>query len=231
MDILSIPVYYISFNRSYKIENYYRKVGFKNVNHFNAIDGRKFKPKDLMIKNIITARSFRDLTCGRESHPGLSSLGAVGCTLSHLSLWEKCVNENMPYMIIAEEDNRFYNDTVTDKDLSYIENTISNPNTIFIATKIKKERCETSFVGLHFYVVRNDACKAMIKRALPISVQTDWYLANLVNIGELNVVGKEIAFQYNVKGTMIQDGCIKCYIPGRNSFYRVNNMYNNIYNI
>jgi len=79
--VKSIPVYYIGFTKNTNLENSLNNIGFKNVNYFKAVDGRKFDVGELIENNIITIRSYNDLIFGRHEHSGMSSLGAVGCTL------------------------------------------------------------------------------------------------------------------------------------------------------
>ena len=117
--VKSIPVYYIGFNKNTKLENNLSGIGFKDVNHFKAIDGRKFVVDDLIENNTITIRSYNDLIFGRHEHAGIPSLGAIGCTLSHLSLWKLCVDFNMPYIIICEDDV-FFGTCTLSPDIQYI---------------------------------------------------------------------------------------------------------------
>ena len=77
MNIYDIPLYYISFDKNINLENHFKNNGFANVNHFKAINGKKFKPIDLKNNNIITIRSFNDLVNGREQHSGLSGIGCI----------------------------------------------------------------------------------------------------------------------------------------------------------
>ena len=102
-DIFKIPLYYIGFKQNKSLENELIKRGFSNINHFQAIDGRKFTPKKLLKDNIISTRAYHDLKHGRSDNISISSLGAIGCTLSHRELWKLC-SEELPYIIIAEDD-------------------------------------------------------------------------------------------------------------------------------
>jgi hypothetical protein len=43
IDLYSIPVYYISFGENLKLEKHLTEQGFVNINHFEAIDGKKLK--------------------------------------------------------------------------------------------------------------------------------------------------------------------------------------------
>lgn len=44
------------------------------------------------------------------------SLGTIGCALTHLSLWKLCVDNNYPYIIIADD---IIIKRLNDKDIKY----------------------------------------------------------------------------------------------------------------
>lgn len=210
IDIFRLPLYYISFNRNLDLEIHLAKYGFQNTKHFQAIDGTKLDPNELIKKSIITIRAYNDLLTGREEHSGISSLGAVGCTLSHYALWKKCVDDKLPYIIIAEDDAKF-NRSVSDKDIHKISQILSESNGVYVSTNIVKKNV-TSFWGLQFYILTNGACKELIKYTFPIDVQTDFYVAHLDTLGKINVEGFPLANQrQHISST--QDTCVKCYLP------------------
>ena len=53
----------------------------------------------------------------------------------------------------------------------------------------------THFIGTHFYIVSNSACKELIKNAFPIDVQTDAYIAHMDTINKINIEGFSIGAQ------------------------------------
>lgn len=218
VDIFSIPLFYISFKRKPNIEKHYAKYGFKNVNHFPAVDGRKMDIETLKKNNIISIRSYNDLKSGRREHSGLSSLGAVGCTMSHCALWKMCVDKGWPYIIITEEDNKM-NRQLTKDDIKSIQKILSKPSSIYLSTNITTQNHQIHFLGLHFYIPSFNACKTMEKHCYPIDVQTDWYMAHLATLGKIHTEGFTVASQHNVKGTSIQDGCFVCNLPKNKWFY------------
>jgi GR25 family glycosyltransferase involved in LPS biosynthesis len=219
LDIYNIPLYYISFNKNNELENHLKKRGFINVNFFKAIDGRKFNVEDLKNKDLITIRAYNDLVNGREQNSGLSSLGCIGCSMSHYNLWDKCVKNNYPYIIIAENDvnipQKFTND-----DLNDIRNTISQPDGIFVATKnLKTNKNIISLQGLHFYIISNSACKKLIKEAFPIDVQTDHYISHMADKKDIKLYSKPIATQKFHISDVQSSLCIKCILPDNIYFY------------
>ena len=219
LDIFSIPLYYISFKKNKNVEDHYNYHGFKNVDHFQAIDGRKLDPKELLKNGFITIRSYDDLMSGRTEHCGLPTLGAVGCTLSHYNLWRLCLEKNMPYIIIAEEDNEMYRD-LTKNDIKNIKSTLSKDKPLFISSNIKKIDHRNHFFGTNFYITSIDACEQLVKKCFPMDVQTDWYMSNLSTMGDITLEGYKISDQTTPFGkSSIQTLCVTCILPKGKNFY------------
>ena len=217
IDIFNIPLYYISFKKNSELENNLKNTGFKDINHFEAIDGRKFKVNELLNDNIITIRTYNDIIYGRQQHTGMPTLGGIGCTLSHLSLWEYCVNNNLPYIIITEDDI-ILNKKISSYDIKKISNSLKQKNGGFISSSNFKKNSEY-FFGTHFYIITNGCARELIKYALPIDIQTDAYINNInnrdkINLLSYNLIGQKIDFK-----TSIQDTCFKCFLPKSIWFY------------
>ena len=210
IDIFAIPLYYISFKPKPKLESNLSQKGFKNINFFPAVDGRKFDIGELKELNMISIRAYTDLTIGREEHSGLPSLGSVGCTMSHYKLWKKCVDHKLPYIIIAEDDVNV--NSISEKDLQNIRNIILKKNGVFVSSNISRTP-NTFFFGTHFCIVSLGACKELIEYAFPIDVQTDYYMAHLDTLGKISIEGFKIASQSILQGSSIQNNCIKCILP------------------
>ena len=213
IDIYNIPLYYIGFKKNPKLEEQLEKVGFKNINYFKAIEGRKMNVEKLLKDGIIAERSYNDLMYNREEHIGISSLGTIGCTLSHLELWKLC-SHNFPYIIIAEDDVK--PKEISESDKINIENALKKTNGCFISTSLKKNH--KTLMGLHFYFLSNGAAKGLSKKALPINMQTDSYVGYLNNIGDINADGYKVFSTYR-RITSTGDMCIKCFLPSGGKFY------------
>ena len=215
LNIFSIPVYYISFNYETKLEENLREIGFKKITHFKAIDGRKFTLNSLLEEKIITIRSYNDILTVREQSSGMPSLGAIGCTMSHYELWRLCVEKNLPYIAIAESD--LHLNEIKPKNQDKIKEILERPNSIFISASITRKKI-THFIGTHFYIVSNSACKELIKNAFPIDVQTDAYIAHMDTIKKINIEGFSIGSQKR-HSSLIQNLCVKCILPTNTWMY------------
>lgn len=218
INIFDTPLYYINFERNEDLELELKNIGFTDVNFFKAVDGKKLDIKKLREDGIITIRSYNDLLNDREQRSGLSSLGAVGCTLSHYFLWDKCVKDSLEYIVIVENDVEIKK--ITEKELGYIQKILSKPKSGFISTVIKKDNNIYDLIGLQFNIFSNELCKELVKDALPIDVQTDHYIAHLKSLNNINVEGFNLFGQKKHKSS-IQDDCIKCNLPKNNIFYIV----------
>jgi GR25 family glycosyltransferase involved in LPS biosynthesis len=218
LNILNIPVVYISFNKLNNLEKDLYANGFTNIKHFPAVNGRKLNVNELLDNNIISIRGYHDIIYGRSEHDGLSSIGAVGCTLSHFLLWNYCIENKLEYITIIEEDAEIMK--FTNKDIKNIENILKKPNSIFISTKIKNDikNSPINFFGTHFYIASNKACQNLIKKTLPIEIQVDSYISHIKNLKEINIEGYSIIKQKSHKST-IQDKCVKCNLPKSYKFY------------
>lgn len=215
VNLYDIPVYYICFKQKPELEAAVRSAGFNNVTWFPAIDGRKLDPIDLRDWKIISIRSYNDLVTQREQHSGISSMGAIGCTLSHSNVWKTCISEQHPYVIIMEDDIAF--EPISKENKARIESFLEKPNSIFVSTTISRKPI-IEFILLHFYVISNGACKELLDDVFPIDVQTDHYISHIAQMGKVNVEGFPIFHQKRDKSS-IQDTCVKCFMPTRNSTY------------
>jgi GR25 family glycosyltransferase involved in LPS biosynthesis len=216
MDIFNIPLYYISFNPNTDLETNFKKQGFKDINHFSAVNGKLYTPIDLLENDIITIRVYNDLIYGRHQSTGMPTLGGVGCTLSHLSLWNYCVDNDLQYIIITEEDARF-NKSLSDYDINNIKKSLNKKNGGFVSSHNFKKNSEY-FFGTHFYIITNGCARELVKYALPIDLQTDAYINNLNNRGKIDLEGYQIANQ-KIHKSNIQNMCIKCILPKGKMFY------------
>lgn len=219
LDIYSIPLFYISFKPNPDVENHYRSYGFKNIRHFEAVRGKDLDAEKMLKDNKLTIRAYRDLVKDeRVQHSGLASMGAIGCTVSHFELWSYAVQKDLPYILIAEEDNRI-GKPFSEKNIKDIEDALSKPNGVFMSVKLRKKEPEIDFFGTHFYFLTNGACKALIHKTFPIDIQTDHYIAHMCNVGGLSFSGYPISESVMFKGSSIQNFCFSCIMPRKIGFY------------
>ena len=202
INIFELPLYYISFNRNNLLEKHLTENNFKNINHFKAINGRELDSLELLNNNIITTRSYTDLIYGRNEHSGIPSKGAIGCTLSHMELWKMCIDKNLPFIIIVEDD-LIFKKPISNKDMSNIKQSLIKQNggfisTVYIYNNSKEISKKTRyFFGAHFYIISNSCARKLYNQVLPIDMQVDHYMQNLNMRNIINLEGYCIAEQRN----------------------------------
>lgn len=218
VNLFDIPVYYISFKPSHTLVKHLLERGFKDINHFEAVKGRQFEPKELLDARMITIRTYNDLVSTRTQHSGIPSLGAIGCTMSHHALWKMCVELDLPYMAIAEED--LYLKPINEREQTEIERILSRPNSFYLGTIAYNEKTKPDLIkGVHFYIVSNAACKVLVEEAFPIDVQTDYYLLHMGTNKKVDMEGFELGVQKSKGPSSIQDVCVKCILPDQTFIY------------
>lgn len=212
--IEDIPVYYISFFKNKECENNLKKFGFNNIYMYEAIDGKKLDIDTMAKEKLISIRSYDDLnTKTRYQHSGMPSIGAIGCSLSHYDLWNKCIDNNYPYMVICEDDNcilNFNNNIKND-----IKNAIYNDG-LYISADVSKP-----WMGSHMYIISREACKQLVKYFYPIDVQVDFYINHVFKLFKLNLHGEAFSIQKRVGNSSIQLSNISCQYFEHNNPYKV----------
>lgn len=139
-----------SIHRKHEFDYYNSK--YIKYSYFNAVDGKKINIDNLS-ENIIKKGCIN------------YSKGAIGCALSHLQLWEKCIELDKP-IIILEDDiivshnfNKYVNNLMNnllpkkwdivmlnynfDSLLSYKNTNFETSNCYFNKTSITKEDIDT----------------------------------------------------------------------------------------
>lgn len=186
-------VYYINLkdntDRNDNMIDQTDSLGFSNVKRVEAYDTRTQNKIDTY-KKYIDPNEYAKLLENnkkkkRNFHEELTN-GAIGCFLSHLSIYKEMVDNNIPLALILEDDfgslknkNEFWKDV----------NSLSIPNdtdvllydaSVYGKLQIKDKLaiCHR-FYGMHFYLVTNSGAHKLLKYLLPIRYQIDSELSIL----------------------------------------------------
>jgi len=103
--INTIPAFCITLER--RVDRWKRfqdQPGIKGLplKRFLAVDGKTLDVKT--DKRIATLAKRNILIKSRRSHEEIDSIGAVGCSLSHIAIWEWMVTNNQELCLIFEDD-------------------------------------------------------------------------------------------------------------------------------
>jgi GR25 family glycosyltransferase involved in LPS biosynthesis len=165
---------------------------FKQFNILPAIVG-----KDLNLIEFVSPEGYKQIlelekTGNRKHHYDLSR-GAVGCYLSHLSIYKQIVNSNYNYGIIFEDDSEMIQDIYK----NMIEGLNKIPNNwdilllghICIKCDINTEYTKVHrFWGTHSYIIKKESADKLLKYLdKPLSKQIDADMSLLVKRGIINI--------------------------------------------
>lgn len=175
-----------STNRWISIERQMINANISNYERFPAFDGSKLTPSSIEYKLLAPGVYDEATAPSRKTHRS-HSLGSIGCYLSHMGCWKIVVDRNLPFVLICEDDIKIdkpINDSIEllldeapsgwdiihvghHKQLNLFSSTIKTPN--FTMRKF------TKWISLSGYLVSAKGCRALLKNAVPIRYQVDWY--------------------------------------------------------
>ena len=136
----------------------------------------------------------------RATHAELPSRGAIGCALSHLSIWldilkDPAVDPQEPYLVLEDDAvlpkrslhlfNKGLSTVPAGWDILLLGYRTPRPSMV---TKHLSHLDIRYFWGMHAYLIRKAGARKILETAvLPITMQIDSYLSALAMSGELTV--------------------------------------------
>jgi GR25 family glycosyltransferase involved in LPS biosynthesis len=198
-NIFNIPTYVISMKeRPERWKRYTEQPvtnKFKHARRSNAINGKKLKyVKDRRISVRTRLNIFRNY---RRSHHEIATLGAVGCSLSHIDVWKKFLNTGAKYCFIMEDDCILTDETFT--NVNKLIPTLPpmwgvwllgmyKPNLVFSPMDVKPWNRVYSFTASHAYVITRDAAKTFLQDAFPVESHIDHYISAISVLKDICMV-------------------------------------------
>lgn len=162
----------------------------------DAVDGKALD-EELLVKNgILGSEGYQSIINSKQNikkryHYELGTIGAVGCSLSHVNVWKRMVDENINYMLVFEDDAWVMNVTMdeivnrlTDLPEDWHMYMIGQPHSILEGIPVlgKKNLYKvTRFCGTHAYLINKKGAEWLLKngRLFPIQQQIDAHLSEL----------------------------------------------------
>jgi len=119
----------------------------------------------------------------------LGKKGAVGCSLSHIRLWKKCVELNEPIIIIEDDVNLDKKGGRVQKALSQIPEDCDFASIMYIPIHTQSKKCTgqwceigVNFAGLQLYYITPRGASILLRDALPVVVHVDQYVAYVADV-------------------------------------------------
>lgn len=166
------------------------------IERYDAVDGKTI---DLATdKRVLLSTKRNILNKQRRSHEELDSIGGVGCALSHIGIWQKMVQHQIPIMLIFEDDAKIPHDFVERANILIA----SSPNLqdysswdmwLLASHQLYSKPLPDdpqvhdlqAFVTLSCYVLTLKGAEKMLADAFPIHCHIDFYMVILKQIREM----------------------------------------------
>ena len=188
---------------------------------FDAVYGKDLDP--LYIDKITYPSVQHTMKNGRYIDSNIETLGAIGCYLSHVKLWEALANSNDEMLLILEDDaitnnfsafqiNQFLNEIIENDpewDVIFLGYTkpSPSPNADIPITESVYKINEITF-QTHAYLLSKKGALKLLSKAFPIVDQVDSYMSYMAITRGLNSYRGNTSYlkQYNEEGSSIQAG-------------------------
>ena len=160
-----------------------------------AVDGRKLDLSTVpMVAEARMTLHSQIISGKRLAHRDLSP-GAVGCYLSHMKVWKALVESGEPFGIVFEDDVSFDRQDVVQQVLRDIaEAPVDWDILVYLPdyfsyhyVPLEGYQHVLRWFGLHFYVIRAEACNLISPAMLPMSQQIDSELSDMAQAGDIKV--------------------------------------------
>lgn len=200
----------------------------KNIKVFDAINGKTLSTDKL--KKYISVRAFRDLNRPKDTHEGVHTLGQIGCSLSHIGVWQDLLNSNDEFCIVLEDDVVFNSDTNIPLEISKLKPYIQDLCFLGIQTlrhtPIQKQNYRLlngQFFGMHFYLITREGARKALKQAFPIEMHIDSYLSFLIKRGDIHAIAPltNLSWQDGFQSDAQISGCIKCNLTDEHIYFGI----------
>jgi len=160
----------------------------RNVKRFLAVDGSTIDYMNDPRIPMYTKKNIKNTT--RRAHEEISTVGAIGCALSHIGIWEWIVENQAAVTLVLEDDAKIPPNFVPSMN-QLIEESPTLKNTqsweLCILSKLKVNMkpvpgdplvmTTEGFVGTHCYFITLDCAKRFLKDAYVLHLHIDLWMA------------------------------------------------------
>lgn len=188
------PMYLINLDqrsdRLLKTTTLLNDKGYAPITRIRATDGNADWET---LKAAVKGNAMQSILDGHRTEHNQLSKGAVGCYISHLSLWKQLLKSHHEVYIIFEDDTL---PTLTRTELSaYLSGVPDDWDIILFGAeydgdciKVNDYVCKAKrFYCLHAYAIRKRAAIHLVPRALPIEQQIDSWMSDMTENEDINV--------------------------------------------
>ena len=199
-DIKDIPAYVINMNeRKDRLKRFMSQEAiheFKNLKRISATNGKLLDfRRDKRISMSTKLRIYRNY---RRSHYEIATLGAIGATISHVSVWKTFVKSGAPVCIVMEDDavwtpevieqiNKEYSN-IPDKWGMWVLGYFSKTLIIEHIKGCKGWDKVYNFSGAHSYMITRETAIKLLEDVYPIDTHIEFYMTGSSIIKDFLIV-------------------------------------------
>jgi glycosyl transferase family 25 len=172
------------------------------VTRVPAVDAKTFVAHEHPAVSLGTAHNIYYRT--RRGHHEIDAPGAVGCSLSHFRVWEQLRASGAPAMIVFEDDapipadlrarlEEILRKLPAEWDMIQLQRTDYGGG-VYGCKPVEAgkegapwELC-TSLMGSYAYILSPRGAAALLKRAYPIELHVDAYMAYMSRMGHIRML-------------------------------------------
>jgi GR25 family glycosyltransferase involved in LPS biosynthesis len=178
---------------------------FKNLKRISATNGKLLDfRKDKRISMSTKLRIYRNY---RRSHYEIATLGAIGATISHVSVWKTFVKSGAPVCIVMEDDavwtpevieqiNKEYSN-IPDKWGMWVLGYFSKTLIIEHIKGCKDWDKVYNFSGAHSYMITRETAIKLLEDVYPIDTHIEFYMTGSSIIKDFLIVeNKNVQIDY-----------------------------------
>jgi GR25 family glycosyltransferase involved in LPS biosynthesis len=229
IDIRNYPIYCINLDkRPDRYKFFMNQPGARElkIERFPAVDGSKL---DIVNNpNISNATKYNILNKTRRSHGEIDTIGAIGCSMSHYTVWKKFLESKEPYCLVLEDDAQVkvgLAKYILAASSSKMEGGFDvwclayklhdNKKTVAVPAADSAWKSPVSFWGTSAYIVSRRGAERLIEGFFPIECHLDRYMSLKRMLGQIRIVIHSDLMTYTLPfGTDIQlNKCHLCDYP------------------
>lgn len=165
---------------------------------FKAVDAKHIDIDKLHKHSVVGDYGIKCIRRGDKYYHHELTPGAVGCYLSHVHIWKKIVDENIPYMLIFEDDAVVDNIGMIELNIrlnklpdDWHVYMIGAPHSILEVNQTDNKELQkiSRFCGLHAYIMNYQGAKKILEegKLFPINQQIDTHMSELAQDHGLNI--------------------------------------------
>jgi hypothetical protein len=150
---------------------------------------QRFSAKKPESDELLSLRAYSEEKSGqmRRSHESIRGKGAQGCSMSHIAIWKEFLASNAEFALVLEDDistsvdlGQMVQDFVQDTDWDVgllgwcgsLHRFWGNAR----GSTVIPFPASCGYAGSHAYMLRRKSAEILLKDALPLEMQIDYYI-------------------------------------------------------